>query len=64
MTSESIRVGADIGGTFTDVALMAGDSLTSCKVLTDYANPEAAILEGIRQAAGQAGIDLSQIGQV
>jgi 5-oxoprolinase (ATP-hydrolysing) len=33
-------------------------------VLTDYAAPEAAILEGLRIAAGRAGVSLQDIGQV
>ena len=60
----SVRVGVDIGGTFTDVAMEHGGGLATCKVLTDYAEPEAAILEGIRIAAGRAGVALSAIGQV
>ena len=54
----SVRVGVDIGGTFTDVALEHAGGLATCKVLTDYAEPEAAILEGIRIAAGRAGVAL------
>ncbi len=60
----SVRVGVDIGGTFTDVALEHAGGLATCKVLTDYAEPEAAILEGIRIAAGRAGVALSAISQV
>ena len=59
-----VRVGVDIGGTFTDVALEHGDSLATSKVLTDYTAPEAAILEGIGIAADRAGVALSDIGQV
>lgn len=59
-----IRVGVDIGGTFTDVAMEVGDILHSTKVLTDYSFPEAAIVKGIREVAGKAGIELSQIDTV
>ncbi|MEM8812579.1 MAG: hydantoinase/oxoprolinase family protein [Pseudomonadota bacterium] len=58
------RVGVDIGGTFTDVALEYGEALSTTKVLTNYSEPEAAILDGVRIAAEQAGIMLSDIGQV
>ena len=58
------RVGVDIGGTFTDVALDHAGGLSTCKVLTDYARPEQAILEGIEIAAAQAGIAMSEITQV
>lgn len=58
---KQIRVGVDIGGTFTDVAMEVGVTLHSIKVLTDYAFPENAIVEGIRQVAEVAGVDLSEI---
>ena len=60
----SIRVGVDIGGTFTDVALQHPGGLATCKVLTNYSQPEQAILDGIAEAAEQAGIGLGAIGQV
>ncbi|PWK57291.1 hydantoinase/oxoprolinase family protein [Roseicyclus mahoneyensis] len=64
MTRPPIRVGVDIGGTFTDVALDAPGGLVTGKVLTDYAEPERAILSAILAAADQAGIDPADIGQV
>jgi N-methylhydantoinase A len=60
----TVRVGVDIGGTFTDVALEHPGGLSTAKVLTDYAEPGAAILEGIRIAAARAGVGLADIGQV
>ncbi len=59
-----IRVGVDIGGTFTDVALDHPGGLTTAKVLTDYAQPERAILDGVVAAADAAGIDVGKIAQV
>ena len=64
MTSSMIRVGVDIGGTFTDVALTHPGGLSTCKVLTNYTQPEQAILDGIAIAAREAGVALEQIGQV
>ena len=58
------RVGVDIGGTFTDVALHHEGGLETCKVLTNYANPEQAILDGIALAADKAGIAMRDISQV
>ncbi|MFK0386784.1 hydantoinase/oxoprolinase family protein [Rhizobium sp. RM] len=58
---KQIRVGVDIGGTFTDVAMEVGITLHSIKVLTDYSYPENAIVKGIRQVADVAGVDLSEI---
>ncbi|MEM8948587.1 MAG: hydantoinase/oxoprolinase family protein, partial [Pseudomonadota bacterium] len=60
----NIRVGVDIGGTFTDVALEHPGGLNACKVLTDYSQPEQAIIDGIEEAAEQAGIALGSIEQV
>ncbi|MEL6197801.1 MAG: hydantoinase/oxoprolinase family protein, partial [Pseudomonadota bacterium] len=64
MTVEAIRVGVDIGGTFTDVALSHPGGLSTAKVLTDYAAPEAAIVDGIAQAASAAGVAFGDISQV
>ena len=59
-----VRAGVDIGGTFTDVALEHPGGLSTCKVLTDYARPEQAILDGLRKAAEGAGVAMAEIGQV
>lgn len=64
MTNPLIRIGVDIGGTFTDVALSHPGGLATCKVLTNYAQPEQAILDGIGIAADKANVALSEIGQV
>ncbi|MEM6680160.1 MAG: hydantoinase/oxoprolinase N-terminal domain-containing protein, partial [Pseudomonadota bacterium] len=64
MGRKTIRVGVDIGGTFTDVALEHPGGLSTAKVLTTYQAPEQAILDGIAQAAGAAGIALGEIAQV
>ena len=58
------RIGVDIGGTFTDIALLSADVLTTAKVLTTYEKPEQAILDGIQLALDQAGLESSAIGQV
>ncbi|WP_350334576.1 hydantoinase/oxoprolinase family protein [Coralliovum pocilloporae] len=64
MSNSEIRVGVDIGGTFTDVALVHSGGLSTCKVLTNYSQPEQAILDGIVKAAGQVGLALGEIAQV
>ncbi len=59
-----MRVGVDIGGTFTDVALDRSGRLFTAKVLTNYAQPEQAILDGIQKvldAAGAVPGDLEQV---
>ncbi|MCX7646840.1 MAG: hydantoinase/oxoprolinase family protein [Rhodobacteraceae bacterium] len=57
----SIRLGADIGGTFTDIALDAGGRLFSTKVLTNYAAPEQAILDGMEIVLAEAGIGFADL---
>ena len=47
MRSEGIRIGIDIGGTFTDFALTKGDVFRSTKVLTTHQAPEQAIMKGL-----------------
>ena len=60
----AVRAGVDIGGTFTDVALETAGGFVTAKVLTDHTAPEAAVLEGLAQAACSAGLALSDIGQM
>jgi len=64
MNSPHNRLGVDIGGTFTDVVLEVGDSLYSTKVLTTYAAPEDAIVEGMHQVLKKAGVSAESIGQI
>ncbi|RQR32352.1 hydantoinase/oxoprolinase family protein [Burkholderia sp. Bp9143] len=61
---DKARVGVDIGGTFTDVALELGGKLFSTKVLTDYTAPERAIIKGVGIVASKAGIELKDIGVI
>ncbi|UIJ83608.1 hydantoinase/oxoprolinase family protein [Rhizobium leguminosarum] len=61
-TPRNCRVGVDIGGTFTDIALDIDGTLHSTKILTDYTAPERAILKGVKAVADMAGIALSEIG--
>jgi N-methylhydantoinase A len=64
MTKESVRLGVDIGGTFTDVVLEVGHATYSTKVLTTYVAPENAIIDGMQQVCEKAGIAASQIDQI
>ncbi len=64
MQQSSIRLGADIGGTFTDVVLEVDRKQFSAKVLTTYSAPEDAIIDGMHQVCKKAGITPSQIGQI
>jgi len=64
MPDKTIRLGVDIGGTFTDVVLEVAERPYSTKVLTTYAAPENAIIEGMHQVCAKAGIEPGQIGQI
>ena len=59
--ARNCRVGVDIGGTFTDIALDLDGVIHSTKVLTDYTAPERAILKGVKAAAEMAGVAFSEI---
>ena len=50
------NLGVDIGGTFTDVVLETPAGMFSTKVLTTYAAPEDAILDGMAQVCAKAGL--------
>ena len=64
MTTSKIRLGADIGGTFTDVVLEKNGELFSTKVLTTYSAPENAILDGMQQVCKKAGVSPGDIQQI
>ena len=64
MKTTTIRLGVDIGGTFTDVVLEKNGEPFSTKVLTTYAAPENAIIDGMHQVCEQAGVTPSQIDQI
>ncbi len=62
----AMRIGADVGGTFTDVVLEIDDDRTgpemfSAKVLTTYGAPEQGILEGVRTVVADARANLADL---
>jgi N-methylhydantoinase A len=64
MQTSSVRLGVDIGGTFTDVVLEVDGASFSTKVLTTYAAPENAIIDGMHQVCTKAGITPPAITQI
>lgn len=64
MTKRSVRLGVDIGGTFTDVVLERDGTAFSTKVLTTYGAPEDAILDGVAQVCARAEITPGDIDQI
>ena len=69
-----MRLGVDVGGTFTDVVLEteagAGrgpggfNGLVSAKVLTTAEAPERGVLEGVEEVAARAGVAVADIASV
>ncbi|MBX0293285.1 hydantoinase/oxoprolinase family protein [Haloarcula nitratireducens] len=53
---DSVRLGVDVGGTFTDVVLVAGDGVTTAKVPTTDPQHEG-VLAGVATACERAGVD-------
>ena len=64
MGEASVRLGVDIGGTFTDVVMEVGDAQHSAKVLTTYGAPEDAIIDGLHQVCAKAGVAAGDVGQI
>jgi len=61
----SVRIGADVGGTFTDIVLEQPDgSFVSTKVLTTHHGPEIGILEGIAALTAEYNVAMSDVEQI
>ncbi|MEM7089810.1 MAG: hydantoinase/oxoprolinase family protein [Pseudomonadota bacterium] len=63
MTSHPLRLAIDIGGTFTDTVLVAGDDtiLASTKTLTTHDNPADAAIEGAQRVMQMSGKALPDV---
>ena len=59
-----IRIGVDIGGTFTDIVLEKNTEVFSSKVLTTSDFPEIAIINGITEVTKKAQIKPESISQI
>lgn len=57
------RLAADIGGTFTDLALEIGEVRTTLKVPTTGDAPEQAVLDGVSQLVAKAGLEHRDVAQ-
>jgi N-methylhydantoinase A len=55
------RLGVDIGGTFTDVALESGTRCLTSKVLTTPGAPERGVLQAISAVLAEAGLEASAL---
>ena len=56
------RLAVDIGGTFTDIVLLADGRRLIAKLLTTPREPEVAVIEGARGVLAEAGLTFSDIG--
>ena len=62
----SLRIGADIGGTFTDLILIddSGKTFQVGKVLTTPDRPDDAVLKGVEQVLAETGVDPAGVSHV
>ena len=63
-SSPTIRLGVDIGGTFTDVALEIGERRFTGKILTTLHAPEDGVLTALRLVTAEAGVEPGEIGVI
>jgi N-methylhydantoinase A len=63
-SSPAIRLGLDIGGTFTDVALEVGERRFTAKTLTTPGAPENGVLAALSLVTRAAGIVPRQVGLI
>ena len=63
MTIDGVRIGIDIGGTFTDLQILdeRTGALASLKTPTTPEDPSIGLMAGIEEAARRFGFDLAQI---
>jgi len=63
-SAPAARLGVDIGGTFTDVALEIGERRFTSKILTTTKAPEEGVLAAIRAVIAEARIEPAQVALV
>ncbi len=64
MDHSIIRLGVDVGGTFTDIVIEGDDFQYSTKILTTHDAPENAIMDGMRKVCADHNLTPENIGQV
>ena len=63
-SQDECRIGVDIGGTFTDVALEIGGAFHTAKTLTTPDAPERGVLQGVREVLQRAGVQPQAVSTV
>ena len=61
MTKQSIRIGIDIGGTFTDFALAKEGAFHTTKLLTTHQAPEQAIMKGLDEIMSSTAVRPAEV---
>ncbi len=61
---EGARLGVDIGGTFTDVAVEFGERRHSVKVLTTTEAPERGVMDAVQTVIAESGIAAAEVGLI
>ncbi|MHC4135592.1 MAG: hydantoinase/oxoprolinase family protein [Planctomycetota bacterium] len=62
--SDRLRIGVDVGGTFTDLfAWTSGGTVESFKVLSTPADPSVGVIDGLRAIAAARGMGLEDLGR-
>jgi N-methylhydantoinase A len=59
--SSAVRLGVDVGGTFTDVVLVADGDVTTAKVPTTETDQSEGVIRGVERACAEAGIELGAV---
>jgi len=60
-SSPTVRLGVDIGGTFTDIALEVGERRFTAKILTTTQAPEEGVLAALRSVTAKANVAPGQV---
>jgi len=60
----SIRLGIDVGGTFTDFVMIAGDDVKLFKRLSTPADPSIGVIAGLTEMAEHYGFDVSDVSSI
>src|SRR5262249_58727080 len=63
-SSPTIRLGVDMGGTFTDGALEIGERRFTGKILTTPHAPEEGVLAVLRSVTAEAGVEPGEVGVI
>ena len=63
MVMGSVRLGVDIGGTFTDITVLEEDSgkITIAKVASRHDDPAGALIDAVERGLAQAEVDPAQV---